>query len=84
MFRFNPLTGKLEIQESGYTGDLLDSHGNVLATVVNGIIKTVTYSNPSEEQGVGYWSIGSTFIIATTPSTSGIGSMAIGSTFIIA
>lgn len=41
MFVFNPLTGKLEKKDGGYTGDLLDSTGTVIATVVNGLIKTV-------------------------------------------
>lgn len=90
MFVFNPLTGKLEIKEGGYNGNLRDSAGNIIATVRNGLIKTVFYAqsslSPSISPSVSASQSPSSSASpspSTPPTGEGIGYMQIGSTFII-
>jgi hypothetical protein len=43
-YKFNPFTGKFDIAPSGYTGDFYDSTQTKIATVQDGLIKTVVFS----------------------------------------
>ena len=52
------------------------------ATIQNLASRIAALENGSTmQQGIGYWAIGTTFIIGGSSSTDGIGEMAIGTTF---
>lgn len=55
----------------------------LLATIAALEARVKALEDGTQEKGIGYWKIGSTFVIGRQPST-GIGKMTIGTTFEVA